>query len=563
MQKMVDRSKYDPVLDTLSSISGHYSECGFETSIRQIRSIRESFDVKLMFTGHFNAGKSALLNGLIERPDFLKEAQLPQTAVAAELRYAEAESSFACRRDGGREPLTERAARAPGEYSHLEYRLPSPGLKQVSDYTVVDTPGFDSGIEAHAKALAGYIGVGSAYIVVVDQEKGGIDGTTLRFIEEISHYSDQIAVLINKCDKITKEEQEEIAGSARASLLGQGFSYPVFTISKWDVNVREALVSVISAFNAQKAFDRAMERQIRTELVNMASILRVSRQKLYLDTFDLDEEIRAYTRAGEEASAVFEKKRREAARDLDGTTDQIIAEIQGALKARADSVAEALLSGNQSAAEAIILETVRPVMLASMKDISIRQIDGVASALDFTGLSDGEDERALSDVARSLAGNLKDLIDQGVFEVKDPKETEEKERKKGYYRTIAGAAAIFTDIIAPWMEVVIILLPDIITLLQRAFGESDSSQLKRRFINNMVPQICNKLYPQVRQNIEFSTQQVLTEYQAMLDEKLAQMKAGIAAAEAKKNEKKDAFENYRRQLDEDIALVQKLNQQMG
>ena len=242
MRKVVDRNKYDSVIDSLCLISGHYNECGFEKLIQQICSVKEFFEIKLMFVGHFNAGKSSLLNGLIERPGFLKEAQLPQTAVAAELRYDEMERSFAYRRDGGREPLTERATREPNKYSHLEYWLPAPGLKQVSDYTIVDTPGFDSGIEAHAKALACYIGVGSAYIVVADQEKGGIDETTLRFIEEISQYSDQIAVLINKCDKITKTVAEEIAASARVLLLSRGFPYPVYTISKRDMDVCGKLV---------------------------------------------------------------------------------------------------------------------------------------------------------------------------------------------------------------------------------------------------------------------------------------------------------------------------------
>lgn len=558
---MVDRNKYDSVIDSLCLISGHYNECGLEKSIQQICSVKESFDIKLMFVGHFNAGKSSLLNGLIERPGFLKEAQLPQTAIAAELRYDETERSFAYRRDGDREPLTERATRAPNEYSHLEYQLPVPGLKQVSDYTIVDTPGFDSGLEAHTKALASYIGVGSAYIVVADQEKGGIDETTLRFIEEISQYSDQIAVLINKCDKITKTVAEEIAASARALLLSHGFLYPVYTISKWDMDVCGKLVSVISTFNAQQAFNRAVERQIRTELVSLKSILSVTRQKLYLDTFDLDEEIRTYTRAGEQASEIFEQKRREATRDLDSVTEQVVAKIRSALMIRADSVTEALLSGNQPAAEAIIVETVRPIMLSSMKDISIRQIDSVTSALDFTGLTDGEEREALSNVACSLARNLKDLIGQGIFETKLSKEAEEKNHKKGIYRAVAGVAAIFTDIVAPWMEVVIILLPDIVSLLQGIFGESSSDQLKHRFINNVVPQICNKLYPQIRQNIETSTQQVLCEYQARLDEKLVQMKASIATAEAQKKEKEDTFETYKRYLDEDMALVRKLLQE--
>ena len=47
--------------------------------------------------------------------------------------------------------------------------------------------------------------------MVIDQEKGGIDQTSLDFLQEISNYSRQIAVLINKCDKITKEDADNIA----------------------------------------------------------------------------------------------------------------------------------------------------------------------------------------------------------------------------------------------------------------------------------------------------------------------------------------------------------------
>ena len=563
VQKMVDRNRYDSILNSLSEISKHYSECKFEASIGQLCSFKTSFDIKLMFVGHFSAGKSALLNGLLERPGFLKEAQLPQTAVATELRYDQNECAFAYPHSGGKEPLTEQAASAPGKYSHLEYRLAAPALAQISDYTIVDTPGFDSGVEAHAKALSGYIGMGSAYIMVVDQEKGGIDGTTLDFLKEISQYSSQIAVLINKCDKITPATAEKIAAAAQATLRGHGFSFPVYTISARDRDVGQKLVSIISAFDAQAAFDRAMERQIRSELVNLGAILGVTRQKLYLDTFDLDEEIRAYTRAEEHTSEVFAQKRTEATQSLDVVTEQVVAQIRSALIARADSITEALLTGNQTAAEAIIVETIRPIMLSSVKDISIRQIENVAAALDFTGLADAEDQEALSEVACNLAKNLKDLILQDAFEDEDLQTRQGDDSKKAIYRAATGLAAILTDIIAPWMEVIIILLPDIITLLKGMFGESDSERVKHRFINNVLPQICNKLYPQVRSSIEASTQQVLAEYQSLMGEKLEQFKASIAAAEAKKKEREDTFESYKKHLDEDTATVQDLIRKMG
>jgi hypothetical protein len=103
--------------------------------------------------------------------DFLKEAQEPQTAIATELIYDEEESAYAYDINGAKETYSTDKEYTPNQYNHLEYRLNVPALKEIRDFTIVDTPGFDAGIEAHAKALANYIGVGSAYIVVIDQEK--------------------------------------------------------------------------------------------------------------------------------------------------------------------------------------------------------------------------------------------------------------------------------------------------------------------------------------------------------------------------------------------------------
>ena len=147
------------------------------------------------------------------RPGFLKKAQLPQTAVAAELRYSETERSFAYRRDGGREPLTERATQSPGEYSHLENLLPSPALKEISDYTIVDTAGFDSNVEAHSRALADYIGMGSGYIVVVDGHI--LENLCRELIDtpyEVTHYSEILGVVLFCLNDRLSEAMELLSG---------------------------------------------------------------------------------------------------------------------------------------------------------------------------------------------------------------------------------------------------------------------------------------------------------------------------------------------------------------
>lgn len=560
---MVDRKAYDETIDKMKEISSHHSGEDFVKGISQIEDIRENFDIKLMLVGHFSAGKSSLLNGLMGKPEFLKEAQEPQTAIATELIYDEEESAFAYDINGVKEIYNSNKEYTPNQYNHLEYRLNVPTLKEIGDFTIVDTPGFDAGIEAHTKALANYIGVGSVYIVIIDQEKGGVDQTTLEFIQEISNYSRQIAVLINKCDKITPEVAESIAESARFTLTTHGLPYKVYTISKKDGDVSNKLISIISEFNAQMAFDRVLIRQMKTELINIEKVLSVTKKKIFLDTFDLDADIALYSRLEEQLAGAFDKKREEADEELDNTVQEVTNHIRSALISHADSVAEALLSGNQVAAEAIIVETIRPIMLATMKEISVRQIDNVTDALDFTGLVNESECVDLTDVAVNLAGNIKDLIKQGSFDTKTVADIESADKKKNTYRAIMGVAAISTDFIAPWLEVVIILLPDIINLLHGMFGESDTELARRRFVNNVVPQIINKIYPQVKQNVENTTKLVLDEYEKMLNEKIESIKNNITEAQNKKNQKTEDFEKYKETISNDIENVKKLIVELG
>lgn len=560
---MVNRSAYDEMIDKMGEVYSHHKGLNFEASLNQIKALRDKFDIKLMLVGHFSAGKSSLLNMLVGRPDFLKEAQEPQTAIATELVYDETEKAYAYDTAGNKTEIEFGQECSVQDYDHLEYRICSGNLNKIGDFTIVDTPGFDAGIEAHAKALANYIGIGSAYLVVVDQEKGGIDETTLEFIQEISNYTKQIAILINKCDKITTDVAENIAESARFTLATHGFNYKVYTVSKRDADIASKLIEIISEFNAQAAFDKEMVKRLISELINAEKLLSVVQKKIYLDTFDLDTDIVAYTRLEEQLANTFETKKEEAKEELDNTVQEVTDRVRSILITRAESVVEALLSGNQVAAEAIILETVRPIMLSTMKDISIRQIDSVTDSLDFTGLINKGEGVELSSVAVNIANNIKDMIVEGTFETKGIEKHNKDKKNQTLYHVITGIAAIATDIIAPWLEVIIILLPDLVNLLQGIFGETDAELAKRKFINNVVPQIMNKMYPQIKQNVETTTKMVLDEYENLLTEKLEGIKASIKDAQQKKEEKVQEYEQYKVNIVNDITLIKNMINELG
>ena len=537
---MVDRKKFDHALAMRQQLEAHYPDRNFQDAFQLSEELRDHFEIKLLVVGHFSAGKSALLNALLQRPAFLKEAQQPQTALATELVYDTTEQAFAYRKDGSCEELQAGKEYLPEEYSHLEYHVNAPALARIADYTIVDTPGFDSGIEAHAQALSNYIGVGSAYLVVVDQEKGGLDETTLQFIREISHYSNQIAVVLNKCDKITPDTVEQIVSAAQGTLEMWGFPYKVYPISARAEDCCTQLESILGQFHAQKAFDRIMT--------------------------DLDESLRNFERSKKQLADAFDQKTQQAQDKLDSQTETTLASVRQALTAHADTISTALLNGNQTAVKAIILETIRPVLVASMKNIVSGQIDAITAELQFDQLVHNDmDAEDLVTMTTNLASNLKSLIDSGTFTPAPQSglgKHKKDDRNNTLYHAITGVVAAATDAIAPWLEVIIILLPDIIHLLEGLFAEKDEDIVKRNFINNVIPQICNKLYPQIRTNIETSTREVQAAYKSMLDEKLEQLQNSIASVKEQKAQKVETFAAYQGYIAEDIAAIQKMLQQL-
>lgn len=564
----VDRNKFDEQIALAESISSHYADLHSLSNVSMSRHLKDHFDIKVMVVGHFNAGKSSLLNELLGMPDFLEEAQVPQTAIATELIYDEVQSSCAYTNNGEIEPLITSNSYLPDKYAKIVHRLPSHSLKEIVDFTIVDTPGLDSGIENHIKALSQYIGKGSAFIVVVDQEKGGIDKTTLDFIEEVATYSrGQVAILINKCDKITADIRDEIISIAKQTLESRFMSFPIYGVSRFDDDIANKLIGIINQFQAQSIFDHTMKQNLRNGFIDIKHVLENTRTLLCLDTFNLDSEIAKNRRIQEELDNSINQRRDEFCNNISNKAEEILGEIRNALIDRAGSISEAIISGNETAAQAIITETIRPIMLSISKNNSIALIDSISKSLTFDKAISSSD---FVDVAMSLANNLKEMIVSGTFESsfevddssrstlpQSKKAKKESNHSNEIYHLVTGIVSICTDVIAPWMEIVVILAPDIISVVSSLFSESDSEQTKRLFINNSIPQICNRLYPEIAQSLEVSGLAVLEVYKNQLNEKLTIIKQTIIEAEAKKKEAIESYNQYRKMLDEDISSIEK------
>ena len=565
----IRRNQFDQQIGKIAEIAEKYPKNGsFADSVSKIKAARDFFDVKVMVVGHFSAGKSALLNNFIGRPDFLKEAQLPQTAVATELVYDQEEKYVMYPVDGAAKEIDDPNDFDTANCEHLELRLSAESLKRVRDFTIVDTPGFDSGIARHNEALSAYLGHGSAFILVLSAEKGDIDQDALNFLEEIAKYSRYLAVVISKSDKRGEDTALEIREQVEGTLLLAGHECPVICSNKFDPELPEKLLSVLAGFDAQQIFDTQLKKIIRAEAICIESSLEIMERHNYLDTFEAEMEIRKYQRLQQQLKETFETRKKKLQNNCADMVEEVIAEVRGALVNRAGVFADAVLSGGTTGLEALVVETIRPVLIASVKEFSGRQLTETVKAinLDFeTVFADRGESKPLSDIITETAKNFKSLIDEGVFSkslgkyANAPENKQKTDKGRNIYQVVTAVAAVLTDVVAPWLEVIIVLLPNIMSLLNEIFGESDRDKVKKAFLNNIIPQITERLYPEVEKVVESTQTALLDNLEEEVNiklngigEALAETQGRKTAKETEYRESKEYFETSRKALN-DIA----------
>lgn len=522
---MINRDKFNNNISKLTEIAERYKSTGALLSADELYDSTEKYDIKVLVVGAFNAGKSSLINRLIERSDFLKEQQSPSTAVATEIHYSEDEAYYGILSDGSHMQLDISEINDVKDFSYAQFYINAPALERFSDYTIVDTPGFDSNVDSHNAALSAYLNKAAAYLLVIDAEDGVINKSAMAFLNEISKYSNDIAILINKSDKKTPSDIELIKSSVQDTLGFAGFDYPVECVSKYDDDLSEKVFKLLDGFGVQRMYDRMIKQRLSIAARGLAGELYSLQQTASVSTYDYDVKISRCDIEIKQISETFAVKRTELEENVSRFTDEIINEIRSKLLGKTDSLTQAALYRSEPAMKAIIAETVRSVINEKLNEFSSSELDIMLNTLDFSGISDYETSTSLTETVTSLAKNTKQLIDSGVFNIYDDSKKEDKLKKgKDVFQKVSGLLFIATDFIAPWLELCIVLLPDIIEFFVKLFGESNKEKLSRQIECVIIPQVTERIYDTVSKAVKKSCAQIISATESNINEAIAAKK---------------------------------------
>lgn len=208
------------------------------------------------------------------------EGQLPQTAIATELKYSDREyaelfKDNVCTKIN----LNEIEQYDPDKYDYVVCHINNEKLKMFKDFVFVDMPGFNSGIERHNKAILRYAGKGNAYVLVIDSDDGEIKGSISDFISGIKNYDNNLAIAISKCDKRTESEISEIADKIQETAQNLFFNeVNIAKVSKMNPEETTAeMVEVINNFDTQSIFNQTVAVDVVSMIDKCLSALKIKK----------------------------------------------------------------------------------------------------------------------------------------------------------------------------------------------------------------------------------------------------------------------------------------------
>ncbi|AHN24458.1 dynamin family protein [Lysinibacillus varians] len=461
--------------------------------IEELKSICGEFLIKILAIGSFSAGKSALMNFLLEE-ELLTEEQTPETAIATELKYSLVESYEIVDVNKERKYVEKQQIQSvnPNVCLNIRYNLNNNFLKIFEDYVFVDMPGFNSNIEQHNRAILQYVERGNAYLLVIDCEEGGMKASVLEFIEEIRKYDHNLIIVLSKVDKKAEEDVQVIEQQikAQASYLF-GYDVPVVKYSKHDNDTKQGLLDAIHALNSQQIFEQAILPKIKEIYQFFELALEQSIKSLAFDDSALREEIQKREKAKSELEYKLQQERSKLTNRMTSQVlPSIIAEVENALYVHSTELANAAISGSN--AFSIRMNSIlRPVLLENTKK--------------YTNISF---EEFLRDV--NLLEILVDKTEEIVYTVTDKmrkvesifsRKNEGTDNFNKVYKSVTGALAIATTAVAPWLEIIILFLPEILKLLGVGGKQSQVNKVKQSIESEVIPQVIEKLSPAIQESL--------------------------------------------------------------
>ena len=513
----------------------------------------DDFRVLVPVVGSFNAGKTSLINAYLQREEGegLPTAIVPQTALATEIHPSmEGEPECVELLDEHNHVLNRlgladfgRYEKQAGKESHesahfAKAYLQTEFLAAASRIVLVDMPGLDSGLRNHNAAIQRYLPLGSHFMLVVDIDRGSLRESELIQLREFLGREIEFTVLANKADRKRHDSSEVVVHLENQVRDAFGKAVPVHAVSARDGEI----APFEDAFRSIDP-DAALRNYWREPLLDLfdqaITSLHTRYSAINVTAAEADGVIeRLEARRIELEEKLAEDEQDIRARYSESATDHILREVRDDIRSHADMLVEVYDRSGDEAFKEHLNELVRSRLNQTLEklesethreivkrystsieglDAELRRlVENGSAAEGVQGLQ--EFGRALDRAARETSRAFSAAADRAA----------DGGRWKSVATAAAGAFGILTNVVAPWLEVVLLLAPWIMDHFLRGAREQEKrGELHRQITNVVAPKVASELRPQVTDDYARLVGDLLSRMRSDMQQQIDQVKMDI------------------------------------
>lgn len=476
--------------------------------------------------------------------DLLPTNILPETAVSYELYYSANEKLEVWLDDKlvKTAQISEINSLELTPQNLVKLYLDNPVVKEWNDrnIVVVDMPGIDSGVEAHNNAILHYVQDGTFFVLVSEAEGGTLRLSTINFIEEIKKYGSKLAVVVSKADKKPAEEVQNVKNNIE-NLAKRLIGDSTMVVAASAVNKEFAgVMDILDSIDAEALVENKYASQVATFIDSFIAELQAQMKLLALSGSDFDAKIAKLKEAHDKAKENLQAKT-ESAQSLEGSADDILQDIEAALKSKAGYIATLLYNNSDSnVLNQEILTIVRPVIVTSLKREITEYSDVIGSAVqefmvNVDDIINDKDNKVLSG-AEEVIGNAlgKDLL-EGLLQ----KGLDQLAKRLVAYKGLGEIVKLLGKVIGPLVTILINTIPDLIRLIFGKSKEQKIEEIKMKFATEIVSKIAESLRQPIEDMVKDQRAQVDKNVTELIETETKKYNENINAVKKEQQEEKE------------------------
>lgn len=542
----------------LPQLQGLYER--YERSSSEITRLAEEaqcFTVRVPLVGAFSCGKTSVINALIGEKLFAVEVN-PETALPVELTYSQSARFLGHDSSGQVMELSKEQVQSQ-QFSSLlpdgwlEARLPASSLQAIQRLTLVDMPGWDSGIDQHSKAIDNYLHRSLAYCLVVSADEGSVRESLRAFIKELAVRNMPALVVITKADKKPQDEVDRVEAAVTKEITDILGESPIGVVQ---VSARKKQVQNFAELLG-KLQDRSGERFsaviLDPFLRDLAGLEK--RLKTLINQENLSEaQLQAEWKDLELEMQQFEQKVRQETDALDAqlvpAANQILRRVESSLLGQVESLAAQAVNGGDI--KGSIGSTLRLAISEGIQE-------------EFAPKLRHYFQRIEREIPESLSINTELNLS-----------TSTEQKGSDFEFDMSSFTGLITSILPFILAKVTgpigMLIGGVVSLLSGFLGGSRSTEdsraskeeaAKSKIISSVIPQVKTQVESKLREHLNEQVEVAKARILEATEEQRQQHEQTLNQLQEELKQGREAFEKKRQQYQSDLQALQSIHSELS